>query len=84
MGGGEVASVRRGRTLRIFMPDSLCFLHLIADKVFAKDKGAGIQLPVNESQKRRVREGAAQDHLQGLMFSSKRRTKFGALGFEWL
>lgn len=34
------------------MPDSFHFLHLIGDKVFAEDQGAGIQLPVNESQKR--------------------------------
>lgn len=56
------------------MPGSFRFLHLIGNKVFAEDKEAGIQLPVNESQKRRVREGVYQDHLQGLMISSKRHT----------
>lgn len=66
------------------MPDSFHFLHLIGDKVFAEDQGAGIQLPVNESQKRRVREGVDQDHLQGLMINSKRHTEFGSHRFEWL
>lgn len=58
--------------LRVLTPDSLHFLHLIGGKVIVEDEGAGIELRVNKSQERRVREGGNEDHLQGLMNSSDR------------
>lgn len=46
------------------MREPLCFLHLIGGKVIVEYEGTGVELRVNKSQERRVRERGNKEHLK--------------------